>query len=63
MHSLTHRSPLPVMRQDGEVPVGRVAAALRRDRRAAPESFTRLRVVEDRVGSVDGVLGFDVSAF
>src|SRR5580658_2110148 len=49
--------------QDGEVPAGRVPAALRGNCRAAPESFTRLGVIEDRVRGVDGVLGFAVPAF
>src|SRR5580704_7739598 len=49
--------------QDGEVPAGRVPTALRGNRRAAPESFTRLGVIEDRVRGVDGVLGFAVPAF
>ncbi len=48
---------------DGEMPAGRVPAALRRDRDPAPEPFPRLGIVEDRVLGVDGVLGFGVPAF
>ena len=48
--------------QDGEVAVGRVPAALRLDLRPAPETFSGLRVVQDRVCSIDSVLGVDVSS-
>ncbi len=45
------------------MPVGGVPATLRRDRRAAPESFIRLRIVEDPVLGIDGMLGLGVPAF
>jgi len=35
-----------------------VCAVLRRNHLAAPESFTGLRIVEDRVRTVDGVRDF-----
>src|SRR3954449_771294 len=40
------------------MPIGRVAASLGRDRRAASEAFTGLRIVEDGVRCVDRVFGF-----
>src|SRR5260370_27101645 len=46
---------------DREMPFCRVTAALCLDIAAAAETLTRLRVVQDRVGCVDGVLGFDVA--
>ena len=48
---------------DGEVAFGRVPAALRLDPRPASEALAGLRIVQDRVGSVDRVLGVDVPAF
>ena len=38
------------------MPVRRMATALRRNGRAAAEPFPRLRVIQDRVRRVDGVL-------
>ncbi len=46
----------------GEVPVGRVPAALRRDRLAAPETVTRPRMVQHRVHSVDRMLRREVTS-
>jgi len=46
---------------DGEVAFGRVPAALRLDLRPAPVALPGLRVVQDRVGGVDRVLGVGVS--
>lgn len=48
---------------DGEMPVGGMPAALWWDRRSAPEPLARLRVVEDRVRRVHGVLGLSVPRF
>jgi hypothetical protein len=44
------------------MPFCRVTAALGLDVGAAAETLTRLRVVQDRVGRVDGVLGRAVAA-
>ena len=48
---------------DGEMSIGGVRAALCGDRVTAPKSFTRLRIVEDGVGAVDGVLDLALSVF
>src|SRR5580704_570363 len=48
--------------QHPEVAFSRVPAALRLDRRPAPEPLPGLRIVQDRVGSVDRVLGVGVPA-
>jgi hypothetical protein len=45
------------------VAFGRMPAALRLDPRPASEALAGLRVVQDRVFSVDRVLGVDVPAF
>jgi hypothetical protein len=45
------------------MPIGRVPATLRRNRRTTTETFTRLGIVEDRVRSIDGVFGCAVPAF
>ena len=46
---------------DREMPLCRVTAALCLDIGPTAETLTRLRVVQDRVGRVDGVLGFDIA--
>src|ERR1700761_7394662 len=48
---------------DGEGALGRVPAPLSPDLRPAAESLAGLRVVQDRVGRVDCVLGVGVSGF
>jgi hypothetical protein len=47
---------------DGEVAFGRMPAALRLNPRPASEALAGLRVVQDRVRSVDRVLGVVVPA-
>jgi hypothetical protein len=47
---------------DGKVPVRRMAAALRLDLCAAAESLAGLRIVQDRAGGVDLMLGVCVPA-
>src|SRR5580704_321708 len=56
-HALAHpQVPGAGDPQHGEVPARRMAAALRRDGGAAAEPFSRLRVVQDGVRRVNGVL-------
>ena len=45
------------------MPICRVTAALCLDIAATPETLTGLRVVQDRVGRVEGMLGFDIALF
>src|ERR1022692_2742794 len=49
--------------QHGKVPVRRMATALRRNGRAGAEPFPGLRVIQDCVRRVDGVLGRAVPLF
>jgi hypothetical protein len=47
---------------DGEVAFGGMAAALRLDLGPVAEALAGLRIVEDRIGGVDRVLGIDVQS-
>src|SRR5450755_2853820 len=57
-HALAHPYvPVAADPEHGKVPARRMATALRRNSRAAAEPFPGLRVIQDRVRRVDGVLG------